>query len=380
MHQVELLDTVEQWDLLARDWDTVVADSDDDNPFRRFAWAREWWRQFGADRSLRVITVRDSGELIAIAPLFLDLEAAPLAVRSIRFLGSTDVCPEYLGLLIKRGQEASTIPALLDVLFNEMNGEWDVIRWTDIPAGSEQLTCLQEVLSSRGVFHTQMAGTQNWVIDFPESWEDYLKSLSSSRRTKLRRIQREFDERDEAEIEFAADDAQFERCWDDLRILHNLHWAAEGQSGSFADSRFDQFHTELAREYLNRGELVLGSLRLNGDAIASCYGIRQGDTVYEYQRGHDPAYIRLRPGHALQFAAFERVIVAGVTNWDYLRGDYQHKRDWANRQRECVDVTIPAPRNTQLARFYLERAYRTTRRRLGVLRRRINSWLHTSPG
>jgi len=252
MYQVEILDSVEQWDALDGEWDALVAASDDDNPFRRFAWVRAWWKHYGNGRSLRMIAVRNGCQLVGIAPLFLEVEQAPFPVRSIRFLGGTDVCSEYLGLLILRGEETSVLPAILDVLLHDMSDEWDVIRWTDIPAAGEQLAVLHNTLESRGIFHTQTAGVNNWVVEFPDSWTAYVDSLSSSRRTKLRRIRREFDDRNDIKFEFAEDAAQFERCWDDLRILHNLHWSQAGQAGRFADPQFDAFHTELARDYFSR--------------------------------------------------------------------------------------------------------------------------------
>jgi CelD/BcsL family acetyltransferase involved in cellulose biosynthesis len=380
MLQVDLIDNIEQWDLLENEWDTLVAASDDDNPFRCRSWLRAWWKHFGGGQSLRILTARDDNRLVGIAPLFIDVEHFPFRVRAIRFLGGTEVCSEYLGLLIERSAEERVVPAFFDFLLGDMGREWDVIRWTDIPADSRQLAVVEDDLAARGAFNIRAVGVSNWVVQLPNSWEEFVKGHSSSRRTKIRRIRREFSKRENVEIEFAETASQFDRCWDELRTLHNRHWAAAGQSGCFADPRFNAFHTELAREYLNRGMLVLASLRLDGNALAACYGIRQGDTVYEYQRGHDPSQLRLRPGHALHFAMLERAIANGVSNWDYLRGDYKHKRDWSNHNRSCVDLTIPAPRRAQLARFYLEHAYRTTRSRLGSLRRRVDFWLHSSPG
>jgi len=380
MLQVDLIDNLEQWNLLAGEWDELVAACDHDNPFRGRSWLRTWWKHYGDGHSLRILTARDDNRLVGVAPLFIDVEHFPFRVRAIRFLGGTEVCSEYLGLLIEQGADERVVPAFFEFLLNDMGREWDVIRWTDIPADSRQLAVVEDDLVARDVSAIRSGGVSNWVVQLPDSWDVYLDGLSSSRRTKLRRIRREFADRENVEFEVVESESQFDRCWDELRTLHSLHWAAAGQPGCFADPRFDAFHTEVARDYLNRGMLVLASLRLDGNALAACYGFRQGDTVYEYQRGHDPDHLRLRPGHALHFHMLEWAVAHGISNWDYLRGDYKHKRDWATHNRSCVDLTIPAPRRAQLARFYLEHAYRTTRSRLGSLRRKVDVWLHSSPG
>jgi len=151
-------------------------------------------------------------------------------------------------------------------------------------------------------------------------------------------------------LEVVENTGQLSRCWDELRDLNNRRRAELGQQGCFVDPRFDAFHTELVREYARREMLVLGVLRVAGRAVAGCYGIRLGETVYEYQRGSDLEWIKLRPGHALQFFLFERMILRGVRTWDYLRGDYRHKRDWSNGARHSIDFVISAPRRVPLAR------------------------------
>jgi CelD/BcsL family acetyltransferase involved in cellulose biosynthesis len=132
-------------------------------------------------------------------------------------------------------------------------------------------------------------------------------------------------------------------------------------------------HRELSQLYLERGQLVLAALRVDGQAIAACYGFRQGDTIYEYQRGHDPAWLTHRPGHALQYYMFEQLMESGVRRWDYLRGDYQHKRDWATGTQSTVDLFAAAPRCLATSRYIAEHSYRNLRGRLKTWRDRAKT-------
>jgi CelD/BcsL family acetyltransferase involved in cellulose biosynthesis len=380
MVRIDLLKRIEQWDGLADEWDALVADSDDNNPFRCWSWLRGWWTHFGAGRSLVILTAREHGRLMGIAPLFVEVVRNPFPVKTVRFLGGTDVCSEYLGLLIRQGVEDRVVPAILEFLLDAWSENWDVLCLTDIPADGPQVKVIEQYLNHRGVHIFRHEGVSNLTVRLPATWGTYLGGLSSRRRTKLRRTQREFRGRSNVEFEVVEDESQFERCWDELRMLHNRRRADLGELGCFVDPRFDAFHTELARDYLSRQMLLLASLRVDGAAIASCYGMRLGETVYEYQRGYDPAHFSMRPGHALQFFLFEHMIAGGVRCWDYLRGDYPHKHDWANAHRRSVDIAIPAPRRAQLARYYLERSYRTARSRLGDLRHQFTTWLHTTNG
>ena len=369
MIEISLLDQVEHFDGLEDAWDRLVSDSAEDNPFRRWLWTRIWWKHYGQNRRLAILLVREAGALIGIAPLFVDVKSSRFAARDLRFLGGTDVCSEYLGLIIRRGLEPRVVPAILRFLFDDWNHQWDMLRWTDIPADSSEVTLIDAFLAERDLAHARRIGTSNLLVCLPSTWDRYIAGLSSKRRTKVRRICREFDELPDAEFVTVDSTDQLPRAWNELRTLHNRHWEEAGLEGRFASPQFDAFHNDLAKEYLKRRMLLLGSLRVKDKAVASCYGFRLGNTIYEYQRGHDPAWIKRRPGHALQFHMFRNSIERGTRRWDYLRGDYAHKRDWANDQRSTIQFIVPAPRVLMVGRCYLEQALRSIRLRLGRWRR-----------
>jgi CelD/BcsL family acetyltransferase involved in cellulose biosynthesis len=373
MIEVSLLDLDEQLDGLEDVWDRLAGDSAEDNPFRRWLWARTWWKHYGQNRRLAILLAREAGAVVGIAPLFVEPRSSWFATRDLRFLGGTDVCSEYLGLIIRRGLEPQVVWSFLRFLFDEWNHEWDALRWTDIPKESPEVDLIQAFLAERGLAGGWRAGTQNLFLRFPSTWDQYLSGLSSKRRTKVKRICREF--KDLAGTEFAIVDSadQFPRAWDELRMLHNRHWREVGLVGRFVSRPFDAFHTEVAAEFLKRKMLLLGSLRIEDNAVASCYCFRLGNTVYEYQRGHDPAWIKRRPGHALQFHLFQAAIERGARCWDYLRGDYDHKRDWAKERRTTIDFAVPVPRALMVERYHVEQVLGSARRRLGKWRRWVVS-------
>lgn len=371
MMDISVLERDEQLAALETAWDDLVAASAEDNPFRRWLWNWTWWKHYGQGRRLAILAARDNGVLVGLAPLYLHTEPLRPAGRELRLLGSTDVCSEYLGLIARRGTETEVVPALLTFLVDQWHQAWDMLRWTDLPADGVDVRPIEVFLQQRDLPFIQRPGCTNLRVHLPATWEEYLTQLSSKRRTKLRRVVREFEDLAEVEYIDPRTAEEFARTWDEMRELHNAHWQSEGQRGLFNLPQFNAFHSELSRAYFDRQMLVLSSLRVRGEAVASCYGIRLNETVYEYQRGHRPSWIASRPGHALQFHLFRHAIEQGVRCWDYLRGDYPHKRDWATDERSTRTLVIPARRTLAVKWLYLEQAVRRARTRLGMWRRRL---------
>ncbi|WP_323792709.1 hypothetical protein, partial [Nocardioides sp.] len=78
----DLTVTLEAAEALAPEWD-ALADACEAGPFARPLFALTWWRTLGTGE-LRVVTVRQDGELVALAPLHRR-RVGPLQV--VRWLG-----------------------------------------------------------------------------------------------------------------------------------------------------------------------------------------------------------------------------------------------------------------------------------------------------
>lgn len=372
---VSLVDSLQEFADLQGEWDALVAASEEDNPFRRWFWNFCWWKHFGHGRQLALVTVRESGKLVALAPWFIERDHWWRGARVVRFLGATeDVCSEHLGLLIERGREEALAPVLLDFVCREHARRWDVLRLTDLPAHSAQLPALEAFAIERRLTYRLRADHLCRLVRFPADWDSYLKSLPSKRRTKLRRIEREWNELGDITLAVAESPADLPQLWSELRELHNLHWSSQGIRGCFEVPAFDAFHTELVEHYLPQGMLLLASLHAHGQPITSSYSFRLGETVYEYQRGHDPQWLSRRPGHALQFMLFRYAVQRGVRCWDYLRGDYEHKRDWSNDVRESLELQVASPRAVQVVRFRVEGRLVRAKDQLRHLRQSARLW------
>ena len=54
------VESPDEWQRLASEWDAVVSSRAVPLPFLRSSWMANWWTQWGRGHQLRIITVRDA--------------------------------------------------------------------------------------------------------------------------------------------------------------------------------------------------------------------------------------------------------------------------------------------------------------------------------
>jgi hypothetical protein len=389
MLQTDVIQSLSGLELLVPRWRALLQRAVHAQPVKTPLWLLGWWREFGADdgRSMRVLTVQDGDELIALVPLSLRTtkyrQAIP--VRCLELLGtgedeSDEICSEYVGALVAHGHEDGVASVTARALRDGSLGAWDELHMPRMSGEDPFVPKLAAALSAAGVAASiRQSGTCPYV-PLPSTWEDYLRALPSARRYVVTRSLRE--------LEQWAGKGGFTlhrvRTTEELaqgkRILHELHaerWRAAGRSGVFSAARFAHFHDDVMPRML-AGEdgawLELGWLEARGKPIAATYNIAFAGNVYFYQGGRClDLPKKLRAGIAMHALSIRECIEAGRREYDLLAGTSRYKMDLATALRPLVTLRAVAP--TFRARV-LEVARRITDRAAARVR---NARAKTSP-
>jgi CelD/BcsL family acetyltransferase involved in cellulose biosynthesis len=338
MH-VEVVQSADELSQLESQWNELISASESDNPFLQWEWCSTWWRHYGAGHELAVVLVREGGQLVGLAPLYLERGNRTRESGVLRFLGSGEVCSEYLGFVLRRGREQQSSRQLLDFLLHDSTIDWRQLRLTHVVADTATAMALQTSLpGSARTFRVDRAAT-SWHIELANSWDAFLKSVGGKRRGKIRRALREFDEH-KFEYHEITRETEIAAAWDDLTRLHQARWEQQGKPGCFASHRFAAFHRELLGPLWRRGGLLLTSLRRGGETIAASYCLRHRGRVYFYQGGISPAAMPFRPGHCLRVFELRRAIERGDRVFDFLSGEEDYKSQWATHQTEMLQFAV----------------------------------------
>jgi CelD/BcsL family acetyltransferase involved in cellulose biosynthesis len=342
---MEVYESLSDLENLRPDWDALLETFPQTSVFSTMEWLLPWWRAFAGDDRLQVLAWRNSSSrLMGLAPLSSTLHRSFGArLRLLRLMGDGSHDSDNLDLPVAPGQEAQFSRALLDWL--ESRGKtWDICRLNTLPAYSPVGNQLLQDLRTRGwpVYMT----TRPWsVIELPESWERYLKSLSSKERSKIglrtRRLEKHYKK---VTIKRCAKEAELDRALEALFDLHTKHWQLRGLPGTLCVPARRQFYHELSRQLLARNRLEFWLLELDDKIVAAQFGLRFKSTVYSLQEGFDPVYSADSVGYVLRGNALKYLIDDGVRQYDFLGGTDESKIRWGAEVKHYLNIEMARPR------------------------------------
>ncbi len=362
-------------------------------PFRSWEWLATWWEHYGVRRGrseqnleLFVLCVEEDGELIAVAPWYI--ESFPLQGRVVQFLGAGPVCTDYLSVLCKPGWESKSTKALAHWLSLEINREghengWDQIELEGIDAHDGTMHRLSDELLRYGSLVHCRPGMPCWRVTLPDNWEDYLRKLSKSHRKELRALRRRFFDSGRATLRTARSESELDEGWRTLIDLHQRRRRSLGDPGCFAAPRFEEFHRDVVRRLLPSGQLRLHWLELDGQPIAAEYHLA-GDNgvIYAYQSGIEIEALGFAPGRLITLAILRQAIAEGYRCFDLLRGDEPYKIHWRAEPRPTVEICVLPGRGADRVRFGMWLAGDVMRSWLRTRSKGLPAWMaseHESP-
>lgn len=338
MISCEIVDDVKRFAALRAEWNGLLIESDANTVFLTWEWLYTWWRHYGTGQGLFIIVARENGRLIGIAPLYLG-EAKMwwnTPIQQLRFLGSGEVCSDYLDFIAIKNRHVEVRECLLRFLLREAREFWHVALFDDVPQGSSLLQVVRQRLSNQPFSTALERFTTCPYLALPSSWDDVLTSVSKQFRKEVRRVRRQLEEIGRVRFEVISDVSKLDDALDNFVRLHQKRWTLKGLPGSFASPRFSAFHRDVAHVLHGCGWLYLALLSVDGAVVAARYGFAYNGTIFAYQGGYDPDWSPQQVGLAVQSYCIEDEIGKRFAEHNFLRGTNPLKFRWTDQTRTNV--------------------------------------------
>jgi CelD/BcsL family acetyltransferase involved in cellulose biosynthesis len=332
---------------MREEWNGLLDTSGSWNPFLTWEWMSAWWTHLGDGATLHIVTVRDAGQLIAIAPLMSVRRG--LSTR-LEFIGIGAAGADYLDVIVRKGHEAAALAAL-SCYFEEQQLS---LHLDHLPpnslAAALTLTGWSAISSSPDVCpYIDLSG---------HSWDTYLTSLGSSHRANFRRRLRGLEADFTLSFAPVTSEEDRRRATEALFLFHDQRWTDCGGSTAFSTASLRAFHHDLTRRALDCGWLRMYALSLNDTLAAAMYGFAGNGRFFFYQHGFDTAYSRHSLGLVLMGLTVRAAIDEQMREFDMLYGHETYKKLWASRERPLGRLMLFPPR---LAGRWLQRRAETKR-------------------
>ncbi|MCW2815746.1 MAG: hypothetical protein JWN84_3201 [Nocardioides sp.] len=326
---VAVVDDLAAADALAPEWDEL-ASACDAGALVRPAHSLAWWRHLGHGH-LRLVTVREDGRLVALAPLH-ERRVGPVQV--VRWLGHG--LGTIAEALVRPGHEHAAV-----ALWTAAGGRGRVLDLVESRAASPALPALWS-LDPTGRRTTVTPRDRCPVMDLGD---DGLAHLATPASKNLRKTLRRADAALETagvehHVEIAVGTTRFEALLPDIRTVFDIAEAARPRQHLLRPP-----YEGFVLDYL-RGEVAAG----RGVALVGYVGDRpvsftlamlvdqDVSTLALWIARFDPDAGDYSPGHLLLRETFRWAPSHGVRRIDQLLGESQTKNQWATSSYETVDV------------------------------------------
>lgn len=320
-------------------WNSFLEQSSYPNLFLTWEWLYTWWEFYSNGYQLFILLALDQDEnLLGIAPFYLS-RISPVRLKVLRFLGTEEVCSDHLDFILKKGREKETLSLFFEYL--EANPkEWDLLNLTDLREDCLSLPFLKTWAEKNRYSFSFNPWTVCPYAILPENWESFLSGLSANARKDIRRQLRLLEESKNVRYTSVKERDDVIPMMDILFRLHSKRWSTLGEEGVFQRERFNRFHKKIAMLFFDREWLFMPYLSSGENIFAIYYNFLYLNKIYAYQSGIDPDWGTFSPGTAAMALTIQSVIVQGVNEFDFLRGQASYKYKWTEKERNNLQILI----------------------------------------
>lgn len=307
LHQDDLDD-------LLPEWAELFAQDDRATPFQSAAWARAWARRCAGAARPWIVAVRDAGRLVGLLPLWRE-RVCGLALLSVSG-EPADYCDLVALPDVREEVEDATARYVL-----RLRGQWDALILGQLIPSSG----LADAMERAGLRSTHRSGARCPGIPLPDSFDAYLATLPSSRRTNLRRRLRNLDE-GELRLRVPSVEALPDVIdrWQSLRIRQ---WSAMGKrlTAIQTERRFRDLLVDVATDLVPAGLAVVWEFVRDDEVVGSFVNFCDSRAFYQYIGAFAPELGSLAIGKVATAEGIRSSIASGRSYYDFTRGDEEYK-------------------------------------------------------
>ncbi len=339
----EILTDYQQFCKLKNEWNVLLKQSKSNSIFLTWEWLDSWLRAYQTTEKPYVILFRNKKqELIGIAPFVInDIKGGFfLKYRALYFWGLTKGVKEseYLDIIAKSGLEDAVCRKVFEVLISKSR-DWDILLYHEVPESSVCIRIFRKLIEK---YRWPSVETSHGcsVINLPETYDDYIKSLKPRMRTKLRSLPKRMRKGYSVELEVLQNHDKLEKTLASFIELHQKKWKAEGHLGVFTDQKRRDFYQFISNAFVGNQWLIIFSLKVDGVYRAHEFGFVYNNKLFVIQEGYDTDWEKNGIGNVLRTFVLQYCIDNSLDEYDFLGGVTYHKDSWGVFIKNSISITI----------------------------------------
>ncbi|MBN9245979.1 MAG: GNAT family N-acetyltransferase [Hyphomicrobium sp.] len=307
------------------------------NGFQTLDWLTVLYEELAPSRKamprLVVVTERDSGDVALVLPLVVTRERT-LSVASFADLGVSD----YGGPIL--GPAQLTDKRAIRRLWREVRramSDIDLIRFERMPTDIGGRP--NPLLARHGISPARNSGS---VLTVPFTVETYLARIDNKCRKEIERCHRRWQEEKASRFYRATTAEEIAHVYLALEEQQARRHAALHTKNILDEPGYRSFYERLAIDGSNAGLSALFALEVNGEIIATLFGIVHGGTftrLFISTAGDEWGH--LSPGRLALIEAMKYLTASGIHRFDMGSRDHPLARGFGAKPVPLFDLVVP---------------------------------------
>jgi len=328
----EIISDVKKLALLSEEWcglNNAVPDSTLFNsPNWLFSWIDQYWQ---TEWQLFLIIARSKGELIALAPFYLQRPTKWHQPTKLYPLGQgemeiAEIASEYNDVLITPGYEEQVITELSAKI---KTLKADQIFWRAAMHNSH----IHKIIQNAYNYQTKVNNTR-YLIDC-SSWS--LEKLSKNTRSRYKRSLNQLKRIDAKFI--WVEPQNYQKALASLIEYHQKRWHDKEQTGAFSTEEFQAFHQKMIMAD-DSSHIKMSAILIGEQIMAINYYLVDDLTLYFYQSGWDQQkFSSYSPGLSLHLWSIEH---CEQQYYDFMMGSFKdsYKQKFGCQQQSMINIAL----------------------------------------
>ncbi len=354
MH-IDVIDELSAFTALRHDWDMVYQADPEAQYFLSWQWLSDWLTVHQTSWFVLAAKYNETDRgYVAFLPIRMGtvFDKKHGFSNEIHFAGAG--FSDYAGLLTRPGFEAETVPAFVKYLKRKVN--WARFTMDNLMMSDQRRRLFLRDFDKIRFVHAPIVyndfdGTTDHGIcpsaDLPVDWEEYVKSLSTNNRQKIRRLLRKVDGSKDYRIALSDADS-FDENLTMLLDYWKIKWAPS--KGADRVHEIAQRNYSMLARCAQNGTLLL-PVFWHGDrpvaALATLIDNCKRSLLF-FITGRDETYNEMPAGYLLHAYSIRYAIAHGFTTYDFLRGNEPYKYLFASQERRLRAVSVVTKTNRNL--------------------------------
>ncbi len=314
------------------EWEKILRQNNNNNPFTEFEWIEYWWKYLGKDHGLFVIMIKSDSRIIGFCPLMLTRK--PFCTE-VNFIGYADIC--YMDLILYEEHRKACIEGLADFLHGlKKNYVFNIHGLTE---KSADFIILMACFAHRGRRYFVSRLKSYYVDTGSGDFEGFykrrcrhksIKNISKHEKKLCRLGNLCYREVDSKEMET-------------VFKIHDKRWHKKNDGSSFSRGTKKEMFKQLATESGLPFKVKVGGLFLDDRLLAFQYSFLMNRRFVFLRIAHDDTFAVYGPGRIMYKESIKDCFENDFDICEFGAGGFQRdKAEWTDEADIVNRIVFPA--------------------------------------